>query len=190
MITDNEALQLRLTQLEASSNSTMSPSSTSTIPFVRGIPKLTLNDFHSSVKHKLCVLKEDFVSSAEWLAKHGYPSMPHLLCEQLDHCVNTTINKYYFLGRMWRNSKEILERTIKYAKNSGKYPSESFPRVIDEAYASTIIGMQKDQFVRYLEGTVGHPFGRSLLSLLYGRHLKIDHWNPRNYCLQLERSKS
>ena len=44
LISDNDAL-------EALSNSTMSPSSTSTILFVRGIPKVTLNEFHNNTSY-------------------------------------------------------------------------------------------------------------------------------------------
>ena len=186
LIADNQALQQRVSQLRAAITST-----TAEIPFTSTFQWLTPEDFPESIRPLLDVLKQEIVSSADWLARMGYPKMPPILTEHLDEILSTTKSKETLHGRIYCSHTTMMAEAIKYAKNSGKFDEISFPKKVDEAFFQRVVGCTKEVYADKL--CQSSLMCKSLCTILLGRRskthgLETDHLRSRDYRLQLELS--
>ena len=201
---DNHALRQRVSRLEAANTSTTNrlqqrvsqlratiTSTTAEIPFTSTFQWLTPEDFPVSIRPLLDVLKQEIVSSADWLSRMGYPKMPPILTEHLDKILSTTKSKETLHGRIYNNHTCLLFEAIKYAKNSGKFDEISFPKKIDDAFFQRVVGCTKEVYANKLCQT--SLMCKSLCTILLGQRskthgLETDHLRSRDYRLQLELS--
>ena len=131
-------LQQSVSQLEGANTSTTS--TTDEIPFTSTFRGVTREDFPESFLPQLDVLKQEIVSSAEWLARMGYPNIPQILTEHLDKILLATMCRDTLQGHIHNSHTSMLNEALKYAKKFGNFDEKSFPKRVDEAFVQRVVG--------------------------------------------------
>jgi hypothetical protein len=187
LTTVNQSLRQQVSQLQAANTST-----TDEIPFTRSFNWVTEADFSETLRPQLNVLKQEIVSSADWLAGMGM-RVPPIVTEHLDKILLAHKASDTLVGRIYSSQMGLLNEALKYAKKHRKYDPRSLPSKIDEAFCRKVVGCTKDELADKLVATT--LMSRDICTILFGKRstthsLEADHIKARDLRLALELSNT